>query len=54
MSYFDLFCIFPFFIKFVVNTFVYGGCAHFDAYPHHFSSDPLGVMREVGETSIYR
>ena len=54
MSHNVAFCISSYSHRFNENLSVYGGCAHFDAYPHHFLSDPFGATRELNESTIYK
>ena len=54
MSHNVAFCIFSYSHRFNENLSVYGGCAHFDAYPHQIESDPFGAMRGLCEMTIYK
>jgi hypothetical protein len=54
MSQNGLFCFSPNLSRFNANPFIYGGCAHFSAFPHHTKGDPFGAMRGLTEMTIYR
>ena len=54
MSQNVLFCISSYSRRFNENLSIYGGCAHFCAYPHQIESDPFGVMRGLHEKTIYK
>lgn len=54
MSQNGLFCFSPNLSRFNANLFIYGGCAHFSAFPHHTKGDPFGAMQDLTEMTIYK